>query len=184
MNDEIDYEALDAYLMSDESPEDCMMLSDMDGFLHGIACSPEVVPSEEWMNKTFASVPADVPGWVLAMVGLRYTQILKNLTRNPPVVEPIFWQASEGHVIAMDWCEGFMDAVAMRPRQWMLLTESGTHGPLIDPIMTHILDDHGNSVLAIPQEELDQKIDEAADQIPQTVVAIFEFWQEVCQSTA
>ena len=176
MNDEIDYEALDAYLMSDESPEDCMMLSDMDGFLHGIACSPEVVPSEEWMNKIFASLPADVPGWVLAMVGLRYTQILKNLTRNPPVVEPIFWQASEGHVIAMDWCEGFMDAVALRPKAWLRLTESGSHGHLITPIMAHLLDDSGNSALGIPQEELDQSLAEAAEQIPDAIVGIHQFW--------
>ena len=40
MSDEIDLEALDAYLSSDESPENCMMLSDLSGFLHGVVCSP------------------------------------------------------------------------------------------------------------------------------------------------
>jgi hypothetical protein len=27
------------------------------------------------------------------------------------MLEPVFWQSKEGHVIAMDWCEGFMDAL-------------------------------------------------------------------------
>ena len=35
MSDEIDLEALDAYLSSDDSPDNCMMLSDLDGFLPG-----------------------------------------------------------------------------------------------------------------------------------------------------
>jgi uncharacterized protein len=37
MSDEIDLEGLDAYLMSDDSPDDCMMLSDLDGFLYGFS---------------------------------------------------------------------------------------------------------------------------------------------------
>ena len=49
MNDNLDLEALDQYLASEDSPEDCMMLSDLDGFLHGIICSPVVIPAEEWM---------------------------------------------------------------------------------------------------------------------------------------
>ena len=41
MSDEIDLEALDAYLSSDDSPDDCMMLSDLEGFLHRVVCSPD-----------------------------------------------------------------------------------------------------------------------------------------------
>jgi uncharacterized protein len=43
MNDEINLEALDAYLMSDDSPEGSMMLADLVGFLHGIARSPILI---------------------------------------------------------------------------------------------------------------------------------------------
>lgn len=51
MSDEIDLEGLDAYLMSDDSPENCMMLSDLDGFLHGVVCSPIEVPQAECLRK-------------------------------------------------------------------------------------------------------------------------------------
>lgn len=47
---------------------------------------------------------------------------------------------------------------------------------LITPIMVHLLNDSGNSALGIPQEELDQALAEAAEQIPDAVVGIHQFW--------
>ena len=78
----------------------------------------------------------------------------------------------------MDWCEGFMDAVKLRAKEWLRLTESGEHGSLMMPILVHILDDNGNSPFEIPQEELDQVLADAADAIPDAVVAIYEFWRQ------
>ena len=44
---EVDMEMLDQFLMSDRSPDDGMMLCDLDGFLTGIAIGPELImPSE------------------------------------------------------------------------------------------------------------------------------------------
>ena len=45
----VDLEALDQFLTSDASPEDCMQLSDLDGFLTGIAIGPELVVPSEWL---------------------------------------------------------------------------------------------------------------------------------------
>ncbi len=42
----------------------------------------------------------------------------------PPRVDPIFSEAKEGHVIAMDWCQGLMEPVDLRPKAWPRLTES------------------------------------------------------------
>ena len=39
--DQVDLEVLDRFLMSDRSPPHCMMLSDLDSFLTGIAIGPE-----------------------------------------------------------------------------------------------------------------------------------------------
>src|SRR3954447_26350611 len=44
-----DLDLLDAYLLSDQSPPDCMLLSDLDGFLTGVAIGPEVVMPSEWL---------------------------------------------------------------------------------------------------------------------------------------
>ena len=178
LDDNIDLEALDGYLSSDDSPENCMMLSDLDGFIHGVICSPVMIHSDEWLPVALGGDPGEVPVWVLNDITDLYMGIAQGLVADPPVVKPIFWQAHEGHVIAMDWCEGFMQAVALRPKEWLRLTESGTDGHLVNPIVAHLLDDNGNSLLGIPQEELDQVLAEAADAIPDAVAEIFSYWRQ------
>ena len=74
-------EELDAYLSSDDSPENCMMLSDLDGFMHGIACSPVLISSEEWVPVALGSDPTEVPSWVLKMITTIYINIVEGLCR-------------------------------------------------------------------------------------------------------
>ena len=177
MSDEIDLEGLDAYLSSDDSPDHCMMLSDLDGFLHGVVCSPVEIPQAEWLHKAMGGPLNKVPPAILRTIMDIHENIVDGLALENPEVEPIFWQAKEGHVIAMDWCEGFMDAVALRPKEWLRLTESGTSGHLMTPILCHLIDENGNSVMGIRQEELDATLALAAEEIPTAVVGIYKFWR-------
>ena len=64
------------------------------------------------------------------------------------------------------------------------MTESGTDGHLVAPIIVHLLDENGNSVMGIPLEELDQVLVDAADAIPTVVAAIYQFWSSAGQPTA
>jgi uncharacterized protein len=169
-----DLERLDAYFSSDESPKNSMMLSDLDGFLHGIACSPAEVPAQEWMPMALGASPEEVPQWVLETVGSLFMSILEGLASDPPVIEPMFWQAEEGHVIAMDWCEGFMEAVQLRQDAWERFINTDEGAKLMLPILVHIIDDRGNSMFGIPQEELDETLEKAAEAIPMAVPFIFD----------
>lgn len=177
MSDEIDLEGLDTYLSSDDSPDNCMMLSDLDGFLHGIVCSPVEIPQAEWLRKAMGGPLNKVPPEILQAIIDIHDNVVDGLTLDEPEVEPIFWQAKEGHVIAMDWCEGFMDAVSLRPKEWLRLTESGTSGHLMTPILCHLIDENGNSVLGIRQEDLFDTLAQAAEDIPTAVAAIYQFWR-------
>ena len=67
--------------------------------------------------------------------------------------------------------------MSLRPKEWLRLTESVSDGHLTTPIMLHMLDDNGNSVMGVPQEELDGVLAEAAEAIPETVFGIYEYWQ-------
>jgi uncharacterized protein len=89
----------------------------------------------------------------------------------------IFWEAKEGHVIAMDSCEGFMDAVLLRHMEWLRLTESGTSGHLMTPILCHLIDENGNSVIGIRREDLFDALEQAAEDIPDALVGVYAFWQ-------
>jgi uncharacterized protein len=44
------------------------------------------------------------------------------------------------------------------------------------PIIVHLLDEEGNSVLGIQAEELDEVFDQAVDALPRTIVGIHHFW--------
>ncbi len=61
---------------------------------------------------------------------------------------------------------------------------SGADGHLVTPIMVHMLDDNGHSVMGVPHEELQQVLAEAADAIPEAVAAIYQFWRSHGQPTA
>ena len=177
----LDLERLDEFLSSARSPDDCMMLSDLDGFLHGIACSPELTSSHEWMPVALGASPDEVPAWVLEHVASLYMNICDGLMMEPPEIEPIFWRAKEGHVIAMDWCEGFMDAVKLRTDPWQAIFETRQGADLMVPILVHMLDENGNSLLGLPQEEIDGALDQAAEAIAPVVAAIFKLLTPVRQ---
>ena len=42
--------------------------------------------------------------------------------------------------------------------------------------MGHLLDEDGNSMMGIPQDKLDETLAQAAEEIPKSVVAIYQFW--------
>ena len=119
-----DLEKLDAYLLSDDAHPDSMGLSDLDGFLTGIACSPEDVPEEEWLNHALGSA-GETPDAIVELVHDMLGDIIERLVHSGPL-DPLFWEKQDGTVIAMDWCEGFMDAVKMRPERWDAFAQTDT----------------------------------------------------------
>lgn len=82
-----DLDRLAAPLSSDDSPEECMLLSDLDGFLTGVICSPAVIMPSEWLPVALGGSPAETPYNVNELIMERYDEIVG---------------AKEGHVIAID----------------------------------------------------------------------------------
>ena len=76
------------------------------------------MPSE-WLPVALGQPEIDVPPEIIEAVIQRYNEIVDGLNDSVPHLEPVFWEAKEGHVIAMDWCEGFMDALHLRERAWI-----------------------------------------------------------------
>ena len=159
-----------------------MLLSDLDGFLTGILCSPDLIMPSEWLpivwgDKKPSQGDMDAHIWATQAILERYNQIAQALNSEPPFVEPIFLQAPEGHVIAMDWCEGFMQAVHLHKDRWEELLKSKRRRDWLFPIMAHLLDENGNSLVGAHQEELDGLMDTSAKRIPEVVTNIFAYWR-------
>jgi uncharacterized protein len=95
MTDQIDLEELAEYLNSDVAPEDCMGLSDLDGFLTGIVIGPELVPRCEWLpviwgDKEPQFESEDQIEKVLGIIMSRYNEIATCFDSDPEKFEPIF----------------------------------------------------------------------------------------------
>lgn len=65
-------EELDTYLRSDDSTADCLTLSDLDGFLTGLACAPKSVAN--WFDVVFGA-GASVPSHIKQLVERRLKDI-------------------------------------------------------------------------------------------------------------
>ncbi len=179
----VDLEALDQFLMSDSSPEDCMQLSDLDGFLTGIAIGPELVMPSEWLpaiwggdEPVFESI--EQAQTVMGTIMGRYNEILHALSTDPEAYAPLFWEDPSGEVIAADWAEGFVDAIRLRPEAWRPLLEDREALVMLMPILALCGDAEGGSPLELDLEEDADLLVEAPELIPACVAGIDGFWKE------
>ena len=180
-----DLDLLDAYLLSDQSPPECMLLSDLDGFLTGIAIGPVVVMPSEWLPHVWGG---DEPVFddhvqasaILGTILGRYNAILREVEGG--AFGPLFWETQDGTVIAADWAEGFMHAVVLRPDAWEPLMRSKRHGVLLLPILALCGDENGESILGsvleLDPDAEDQAMAEAAEFIPTCVSQIAAYWRK------
>ena len=78
----IDLERLDEFLASDRAPAECMQLSELDGFLTGVAVGPELIPPSVWLPMIWHD---DEPGYadmeeaqtILGIIMRRYNEIIR-----------------------------------------------------------------------------------------------------------
>jgi uncharacterized protein len=125
--------------MSDHAPNDSMGLSDLDGFLTGIVVGPELILPSEWLPVIWGGEEPvfqteDEMRTVLGTIMGRYNEIVACLNTDPDDLDPIFLEGPEGEVIASDWADGFIDAVALRPMAWKPLMEHDRAGILMAPL--------------------------------------------------
>jgi uncharacterized protein len=178
--DRIDLEALDSFLSSDRSPPDGMMLSDLDGFLTGIAVGPELVLPSEWLPLIWGGdapefADEDEAKAILAIIMARYNEILRQI--DDDTLDPVFWVDRDGMLIAADWAEGFLQAVMLRMDAWDRLLKSKRDGQLLFPIFALCGDENGESLLGIAPEDEDRVMEEVTEFIPACVAAIAAYWR-------
>ena len=177
----IDLDALDDYLMSDHAPDDCMGLSDLDGFLTVIVVGPELILPSKWMPMIWGG---DEPLFeteeemrmVLGTIMGRYNEIAACFNANPAKFAPIFLEGPEGEVIASDWAGGFLDAVAWRPKAWEPLIRHHRGRIMMMPLLVL----NGDAEPDVGPEGAvheDEFFAEAPHIIPACIAVIHEFWK-------
>lgn len=112
-------------ILADLPVDEPMLLTELDGYLTGIALCPDLTLPSEWLPPIWGgsageSVPFDDPfdrQQFADMVGARHHEILRDLDRHK--FQPIFdIDERNGEVIWEDWALGFATATELRPDEW------------------------------------------------------------------
>ncbi len=180
LKEPLDFYDLDAFLSSDRSPENCMQLADLDGFLTAVAVGPEPIPPEEWWPVIWGGEEpkfrnAKEAKTVIVTIKARYDEIASGLERDPPVVTPVFW-LENGEPIVSDWAEGFLDGIKLRLADWSRLIASDDNAILI-PLAVFWLDDDEQPIIEVDDDVRERIEAEGPDLIPDTVAAIHRYWR-------
>ena len=157
-----------------------MGLSDLDGFLTGIAIGPELVLPSKWLpviwggeSPNFKSVQEAQS--ITSAIMERYNEIVRAFQDKPPAFDPVFWETKDGLVIAADWAEGFYDAINLRPKAWEPLFHDKNGADLMKSIMILCGRQEGASDLSPSAES--ELMREAGEQLPAAVIGIHGFWR-------
>ena len=126
--DEAEFDALEAILISDAVPADCMNLEMLDGYLAAIACAPKPVPVEQWMpgvwsadaeSMSFASGSAMQEAITLV---LRYHNEVVTTLLAEDGWEPFCYAPDEADgdapAIGDEWASGFDQGLECWPEDW------------------------------------------------------------------
>ena len=180
----VDLDKLEKFLLSDKTADDCMMLSDIDGFLTAAAIGPEPINPSEWLPVIFGGrMPAfsntQEAEEIIGMLMTRYNEILRQVSKGAKAFEPIYWQNQQGEWVADDWAQGFLEAYALRKKSWQPLLDSQEHNHLFMPIAVHMFDKNGKPAFDIENDERFRDLFNSAPQlIPDCVVGIDRFWKK------
>jgi uncharacterized protein len=158
-----------------------MSLSELDGFLTGVAVGPDLVMPSEWLPAIWgaegpASDNAEEMRAVLAVIMNRYNEILASLRHDPPEFAPILATSPTGEPLASAWTEGFFDAVRMRRQAWLPLLKHKEGRTLLTPLLIVLPEADPNRLdSCVPPPEMVAK---AVGFMPRVVAAIDDFWRE------
>jgi uncharacterized protein len=126
-------DALEAVLVSDAVPEDCMDLEMLDGFLAGVLLSPAVVEREHWFPEIWSAYGTADFGTgstvqrAIRLVLAYYNEMATTLGRengNPGSNErwePFCFAVEEGDDspgIGEGWIDGFIHGLELWPEDW------------------------------------------------------------------
>ncbi|MDR2015177.1 MAG: UPF0149 family protein [Azoarcus sp.] len=126
-------DALEAILVSEAVPEDCMDLEVLDGFLAGVLLSPAVIGRERWLPEVWSAHgtadfgAGDGVRRAIRLVLAYYNEMATTLGReseNPGTNgrwEPFCFAVEEGDDspgIGEGWIDGFMNGLELWPEDW------------------------------------------------------------------
>ena len=174
---------LENFLFSEDVPEECMTLSEIDGFLTALAAGPALVPPSEWLPVIWQGdgpvfeTPQELER-VLALILALNTRIVETLSKGE--IAPMFnieVDEDDNELMTPDgWCWGFMQGVMLREDAWQPLIDSEDR-ELLDPIAMIAGGGREMPEFAEIQDNPDD-YEEFLDLISGSALDIYDYWAE------
>jgi uncharacterized protein len=180
---------LDEFLMSDATPEDCIDIVILDGFLTALMIGLGLVPPSLWLKAIWGKGEPqfDSSAQAQSMISLimRRFNAIGRIFENPPEFAPILYEREmEGRVyrIADGWCSGFLAAFYLSAEAWQPLLKDQDNRRLLLPIIA-LGSEEGWKLLEANTDP--QAVEEAAlADLEPSVVAICEYWRNQWKAAA
>ncbi len=177
---------LASFLNSASVPPATMDLSELDGFLAGLAAGPDDVPPEEFLSEVwdneepdFAS-EAEAKAVTDAILG-RKAEIEAGLDTSPVSYAPILWQDEAGTTVAEDWAAGFMQAMSLRAAEWQPALMDDDTSALLIPIASLAgisLSEEERGEPVLNDDALEGLLRDAEQVLPVCVLGLRRFWRD------
>lgn len=170
-----------AFLAAGHASPAAMSLSEIDGFLAGVAIGPAPITFDEWLPEIWGNQepafrePAEMRA-VLAALMNRYREIPFCLRRDAPEFVPILERSLTAQMAASAWAKGFFHAVKLRRQAWTPLFKEAQARTLLTPLLIVLPAARPDSRHdCLPPPEIVAK---AVGSIPLAIAGIDDFWQE------
>jgi uncharacterized protein len=174
------------FLNSASAPDGGMDLSELDGFLAGLAAGPVPVPPAEWLAEVWDHEQPDFENAaeeeaVLEAIFAHYAAIEAALDTSPLVYSPILWQDEAGTTVVDDWAVGFMQAVSLRPEAWQPALADEDASLLLIPIASLAemgVPESERGEQALTDDALEGLLQDAEQVLPVCVLGLRRFWRD------
>ena len=175
---------LEEFLISGVTPEECMDISALDGFLTSLVIGPGLVPPSVWIKAIWGgeSEPAFESSAqaqrVISLIMRRFNAI-SSMFNEPPEFAPILYEREvedSRYWGADDWCWGFLEAIRLSPETWQPLVEDEDNRSMLLPIVALGSEDGWELLEADPDRDAAEQA--ALDDLEPAVIAISRYWRE------
>jgi uncharacterized protein len=176
-----------SFLASPQAPKTVMSALELDGYLTGIAVTPQAVPIRPgvWMaqlwddDEPIFADGAQVKA-VLGAVTKHYNACVRDIDRSLKRLEadrivdyrPLFQSGDDkpSHDDVRIWVRGFWRAMQLAPQTWSALVEDARTKTIITPFVGFL--DIGQIKPHELADDIDQRLDDAAALIPRMILIL------------
>ena len=179
---------LDAFLVSNATSDETMMLNCLDGFLTSIVTSPVMLMPSEWLPRVWGPTARDEPAFdtlaqaerITGLIMRHLNGIIWSLQYNPDTFEPIFdtvvypddsREYSDGEM----WAYGYMTGIELQRNNWNAFFDEPNNAAVLRPIYLLGADEVTSEEEVLTETPAQRE--ELSNQIPASVAWIYRFWQ-------